>query len=453
MQSNSRADASSNALQTAIERLRQIQDSAVIWRGNTAITGRELWEQYQHVVQVLEASKISRFALHAVRAHTLIPALLAAYSQGCEVLLLRTADGLTDTIREQLNVKLVFDASLSVVWEHKPRRLVQRNAEGRVLIPTSGTTGAPKLAIHSFKRLLSRIVRPQFDSGRSRPARWLLTYHPAGYAGLQVILTAIATGGELVTAEHETVAELYDAARASHPTHVSATPTFWRAFLLAAGEDAAKLQLQQITLGGEVIDSLILDQLRATFPAARIVHIYASTESGALFSVHDGRAGFPRQWLESGIDGVRLRVRDSVLEVLSPRAMLDYADGRRANLAEDDWLITGDMVSVTEDRVVFCGRVDELINVGGAKVMPEEVELALRQLPFVREVRVLGKANPVVGAIVCADIVLAPGTSPADARARITKFAMERLERHKVPRVLNFVDEISIGSNGKKLRI
>src|ERR1019366_3219431 len=113
--------------------------------------------------------------------------------------------------------------------------------------------------------------------------KWLLTYPPSTYGGLQVLLSSLMMGAELITVSNPTVASLCEAAVTYQPSHISGTPTFWRSFLLMLGPRASRLQLEQITLGGEIADAHILRALRGTYPAAAISHIYASTEAGALF--------------------------------------------------------------------------------------------------------------------------------------------------------------------------
>ncbi|AWJ87459.1 AMP-binding protein (plasmid) [Azospirillum sp. TSH58] len=304
-----------------------------------------------------------------------------------------------------------------------------------VLLETSGTTGAPKLIRHDFQRLRGRL------RGAADPdARWLLAYEPAAFAGLQVILTALAAGATLVSAPGAGAAELARLAVHHAVTHISATPSFWRAFLLAL--DGAAPPLASITLGGEVADQPLLDRLAERFPAARLRHIYASTEAGALFAVGDGRAGFPAAWLDGGIDGVGLRLRDGVLEVESPRAMLGHEGG---------WLSTGDVVEVRGDRAVFAGRLDGRVNVGGVKVSPEVVEQVLLDVPGVRDALVQPAANPVTGHILTALVVPAPGVEEAALRAAI-RTAVADLPPAARPRLVTMTASIALGAAGKKTR-
>lgn len=306
---------------------------------------------------------------------------------------------------------------------------------GTVWLQSSGTTGIPKWSGHALADLKARI-RP----GTGGRMRWLLTFHPGSFAGVQVILSAMAGGHALVSPRLDaTVADMARAAVKTEVTHISGTPTFWRAFLMALGD--AALDLRGVTLGGEAADQGLLDALKARFPNAALRHIYATTEAGTVFSVTDGRAGFPRDWLYVPLKGMKLTLSEhDTLRVENPRASAQA----RAGIWD-----TGDVVELVGDRVLFRGRADSMVNVGGVKVFPETVEAHILASPWVQEARVTARANPISGAILVADIVLKPlpGDHEAEVRAHIA--ALPRPQR---PVSLRFVAAIATGATGKKVR-
>ena len=299
-----------------------------------------------------------------------------------------------------------------------------------VYLQTSGTTGKPKLVGHRLGRLLGKI-KPVDPALPGAPETWYLTYHPASFAGLQVILTASQRGAKLVTGNIET-------AIAHGVTHISATATFWRLFLSELG--SRSLDLKAITLGGERADQAILDALKRKFPTAHLTHIYASTEAGAVFSVKDGLEGFPAKWLKHAPDGISLRVdADGVLEIESPRATVD------------NWISTGDLVERHGDRIHFIGRVDDIINVGGTKIHPSKVEDITLSVNGVQDARCYGKANPVTGQIVALDVISLPGQDESALKSRL-KGALADLDRAAQPRLIRIVEQIRSGTGNKKIR-
>lgn len=291
----------------------------------------------------------------------------------------------------------------------------EKASSGRVWLQTSGTTGAPKWAGHDMSRLTA-VITP----GGS-PACWFLTYHPFSFAGMQVILSALIGGHTLIApAEGADIAVLAQLADRYHVSHISGTPTFWRAFLMSAPPG---LSLRGVTLGGEAVDQGLLDALRARFPGANIRHIYATTELGVILTVSDGQAGFPQSAL-----------------------------GDRLSLSEAGTLLvegcdTRDAVSVENGRVHFRGRLDSLVNIGGVKVFPEEVEAYLVLCPAVADARVWARPSPITGHVLSAEISLVSGGNEAEVKTHILG-----LPRASRPVGLRFVEAIARAETGKKSR-
>jgi len=445
---SSPAPSAGHAIVSTLADIRSLSSALFIQDGK-ATNGIEFLERVQPLIDRLRPLR-GRIAIRSACADVVATFLVAAYAARRELLLVRSESLPTEDVLRNWNVAALFAEASTPIYECA-RPVASDEVAPALLIPTSGTTGIPKLAYHSYERLLARVAASPHPSNYER---WLLTYHPASFAGIQVLLTSLLSRSVLVGVQSANFADLCTAAIRHQATHISGTPTFWRAFLLFLAAQSNRCELRQITIGGEAVDQPLLNQLRKEFRQARIVHIYASTEAGALFSVTDGRAGFPAEWLHEELPGgVRLRVSDGVLQVLSPRAMHRYVTGERANLTADGWLVTGDLVEVIGDRVLFRGRADDVINVGGAKVVPEEVEQTLRLCPAIAEVRVYGVPNPIMGQIVCADVVRAPAdTKDMVVRREIFDFASARLDKHKVPRSIHFVPEIKVNSVGKTVR-
>jgi acyl-coenzyme A synthetase/AMP-(fatty) acid ligase len=312
-----------------------------------------------------------------------------------------------------------------------------------LMIRTSGTTGVPKAVLHDWGRLERTVehVEPRPDQ------RWLLTYGPHQFAGIQVLQHVMASHATLIAPFPRQPRDGLHALLNDGVNCVSATPTFWR-FLLAEARaaGAALPSLEQITLGGEASPPDLLEELKETFPEANISHVYASTEFGSVASVKDGRPGVPVTALasESNPDA-KLRVVDGELWVRAPAGMLSYANPSAELPQRDgDWWATGDLVEVDGDRVVFRGRATEVINVGGQKVDPLPVESRITSLERIAMARVFGRPNPVMGAIVAAEVVAAGGVSESehDQIREEIETAVADLPRAWHPRSVTFVEEI-----------
>jgi acyl-coenzyme A synthetase/AMP-(fatty) acid ligase len=197
----------------------------------------------------------------------------------------------------------------------------------------------------------------------------------------------------------------------------------------------------------------LLDALHTAFPRTRIVHIYASTELGRMFSVTDGREGFPARFLWDPPEaGMALRIDDGELMAQGPHRMLCCDELSPVSEEEHDWVTTGDLVELRGDRVIFVGRRNDVINVGGRKVSPLHVETALRGFPEITDVRVYGKKSSMTGHLVAADVVLAPGIQQHDIGAELQRAAARVLQPHEIPRIVRVVPEITSNEARKIVR-
>jgi acyl-CoA synthetase (AMP-forming)/AMP-acid ligase II len=321
---------------------------------------------------------------------------------------------------------------------------------GLVTILTSGTTGTPKAVNHTWTTLASPVRKEKRYAG----TRWLLTYPLNLYAGTQVLLHAVINRATLVIPASFDPIGICRAIRENRVTHASGTPTFWRQLVYFSPKEALQAcELEQITIGGEVVTQELLDNLRIKFPRARIVHIYASTELGRIFSVTDGREGFPAKFLEEPPEeGIAMRIVDGELMARGRNAMISYDRQKPLGEQSNGWMATGDLVEMLGDRVVFKGRRNDVINVGGRKVSPLQVEATLRGLPGIIDVRVYAKKSSLTGHLVAADVVLAPGVCEATIGAELRQAASRTLQPHEVPRIVRVVPKMTINEALKIVR-
>jgi acyl-coenzyme A synthetase/AMP-(fatty) acid ligase len=170
------------------------------------------------------------------------------------------------------------------------------------------------------------------------------------------------------------------------------------------------------------------------------------------FEVDAGKEGFPASLPERCDPGVELQVKDGVLRMRSVRTARRYLDDASPLLDHDGFVDTGDFVERRGDRFFFAGRRGGIINVGGLKVHPEEVEAVINRHPAVRASRARGRRNPITGMVVAAEVVLDPARPDADeaqVRAEILADCDRRLERFKVPMSVHFVPAIPLTDAGK----
>jgi acyl-coenzyme A synthetase/AMP-(fatty) acid ligase len=313
---------------------------------------------------------------------------------------------------------------------------IRLGGSGRIGFFTSGTTGLPRRVSHQMSTL-SRSVK---YSAKHSESVWAFAYNPTHIAGCQVFMQAVLNGNSLVNVFGLDRSGIYHELEKYCVSHISATPTFYR-MLMPAEQSIASVK--RVTFGGERMDPNLVEYLKKAFPAARFLNVYASTEAGTILAA-EGEVFSIKEGLEDlvRIDNDELMVHQSLLGKFggSPKAQAD------------DWYGTGDVVAIVSTsplRFKILHRSNELINVGGYKVNPAEVEAVLRSIGGVAEVRVFAKKNSVLGHLVCCDLVLSDSSLTENA---VRQYLNANLQSFKIPRIINFVEEIEITRTGKLKR-
>lgn len=320
------------------------------------------------------------------------------------------------------------------------------------ILLTSGTTGVPKLVVHSSSSLAGAITGRTTLGGRSV---WSTFYDIRRYGGLQIFLRAMLGGGSMVlSSAHEAVASFLVRTETREVTHISGTPSHWRRALMSPA--ARRMTPRYVRLSGEIADQAILDQLRAVYPDAVVAHAFASTEAGVAFDVDDGLAGFPARLIDEPAAGVEMRVEKGSLRIKSARTACRYLGSLAEPLHDADGFVdTGDMIELRDGRYHFVGRRGGIINIGGLKVHPEEVEAVINRHPCVHMSLVKARKNPITGSIVVADIVVdaASGAPETEGlKSEILDTCRQVLARHKVPTAIRFVPALEVLASGKLAR-
>lgn len=308
------------------------------------------------------------------------------------------------------------------------------SSSSEIVIFTSGTTGQPKEVRHSVANL-SRSVK---TGERFKSNIWGFAYNPTHMAGLQVFLQAFLNGNALVNIFNKSRRYVYEEIERNTITHISATPTFYR--LLLPFEKAYP-SVERISLGGEKSDHNLYDSINKIFPNAKVTNIYASTEAGTLFATQGDSFRIPETIRD------KFKIVDDELYI--HKTLLGSSTSFRL---EGEYYASGDLiewVDIEKGLFRFKSRKNELINVGGYKVNPSEVEEAIRDISGIREVRVYGKKNSILGNVLCADIVAENDTL---SETEIRNVLKDRLQDFKIPRRLKFVESLSLTRTGKMSR-
>ncbi len=285
---------------------------------------------------------------------------------------------------------------------------------------------------------------------------WGTFYDIRRYGGLQIYLRAVLTRSSLVlTDPQELVANFLQRAGEAGLTHISGTPSHWRRTLMSP--EADRIAPRYVRLSGEIADQAILNSLRPSIRTPRSATPLPPRKPAWPSMSATLLSGFPASML-TGTSGVDLKVVDATLRVRSSRTAERYLGENPPALKDPEGFVdTGDVLELRDGRYHFQGRRDGVINVGGLKVHPEEVEAVLNRHPQVRLSLVKTKKNPITGALVVADVLLKAPSAPEGEQARelqqtIKQFCRESLAPHKVPAAISFVPALAISETGKLVR-
>ncbi|MDD4689891.1 MAG: long-chain fatty acid--CoA ligase [Eubacteriales bacterium] len=310
-----------------------------------------------------------------------------------------------------------------------------QNSTSEITIFTSGTTGQPKKVVHSIGTL-TRSVRL---GDKYKGQVWAYAYNPTHMAGLQVFFQAFENQNTLVNVFNMQRSDVYAKIAEYQITHISATPTFYRLLLPFEQEHPS---VQRVTLGGEKSGNHLYENIKKIFPQAKINNVYASTEAGSLFAAKGDCFQIPE----------KIRDKFTVVEdeLLIHKSLLGKSDSFKF---DGDYYHSGDLiewVNQKEGIFKFKSRKNELINVGGYKVNPSEVEDAINAMEGVKQSLVYGKANSILGNVLIAEVQLEEGATLGDLDIR--KTLKEQLQDFKIPRKIKFVESFSLTRTGKLKR-
>lgn len=327
--------------------------------------------------------------------------------------------------------------------QHELYDKLRSDGEAGIVLFSSGSSGVSKGTVHSAQRLLEKFRVRGKDL---RTLAFLLFDH---IAGLDTLFYSLANTSTLIlpsSRSPSTVCELI----AAHAVEVLPTaPSFLNLMLLSGAHQSHDLSsLRIVTYGSEMMPESVLQRLSEALPGVRLIQKYGTSETGALPTQSKSNTS---TWLKLGGNGFNWRVREGKFEIKAKTAMLGYLNAADP-FTNDGWFQTGDRVETDGEFVRFLGRDSDIINVGGQKVYPAEVEALLLELPAISEVSVVGEPHAILGSAVVARIVPSEEIEPAKLRAAVRKHLSGRLEGYKIPQKIQIAQESLVTSRFKQIR-
>jgi long-chain acyl-CoA synthetase len=314
---------------------------------------------------------------------------------------------------------------------------------GCLVLFTSGTSGEPKAIVHDFTKLIEKYKV-------KRPAYRTIAFLPLDHmGGLNTLLHTLYNGGCIIVPQNRKPDYICQLIETYEIELLPTTPSFLNLLLVSKvyqNYDLSSLKI--ISYGTEPMLQSTLDKLKEVFPNVRLQQTYGLSELGVLRSKSKDDTSL---WVKIGGEGFETRVRDGLLEIKADSAMVGYINAP-SPFTEDGWFMTGDRVEVDGEYFRILGRESDIINVGGEKVFPSEIENVIQSFDNIADVLVYGEKNDILGNIVCAKIKLVNNEDEDSFKLRLRKYCKTKLQSFKIPMKIQFDYGEQVSDRFKKQR-
>ncbi|MGJ0323135.1 ANL family adenylate-forming protein [Aliarcobacter cryaerophilus] len=330
--------------------------------------------------------------------------------------------------------------------KHQMIKNLQDNSQSGLILFSSGSTGKPKAMIHNFDNLVEH-----YKDKKEKSLNMILFLMFDHIGGLNTLLNILSMGATMIIPENRNADDVCKLLQDYKIMVLPSSPTFLNLILMSKANEKYDLSsLRMITYGTETMPDSLLNRLKEAFPRVKFLQTFGTSETGiANTSSKSSNSTFMK------IDDPELeyKIVDNELWLKSKTQVIGYLNSSMDSFTEDGWFKTGDLVEATEDGYIkIIGRNKEVINVGGEKVLPNEVESLILEIPEIEDCMVYGEANIITGQTVVCDVVLKDELTQNEIKKIVRKFCKDKLDAYKIPTKVNVVDKTNFGDRFKKIR-
>ncbi|WP_394909596.1 fatty acid--CoA ligase family protein [uncultured Helicobacter sp.] len=379
--------------------------------------------------------------LFACYEHTMIVAPLVESSQNKEAL-------------QEAEIEYIYaNNTLSATGLKRTNSLFTRlqNVSGLILF-SSGSTGKPKVIVHNLDTLLESYLQKPYN-----PTKTLSIFLPDHVAGIDVMFSVFSTGGSLIIPKARTPRDILQAIEKYKVEILPAPPTMLRLLLLSDMQKYSLDSLKLVIYGSEKMHENLLKVLQEILPNTRFKQSFGTSETNAIKTKnHETQEGYFK------ILNCEYKILNNELFLKSKTQTLGYLNADNSVFDKDGYFATGDLVEVIEvngeEYLKILGRTKEVINVGGEKVLPNEVEGILLEIPYIQDCLVYGEPNAITGQSVSVKVVLdstkreSANLTNAELKKRLRIYCKDRLAAYKIPTKVEIVESLAVSQRFKKMR-
>ena len=441
-----------------IENFKTFGDKVAIIRQENRYTYRELYEKIASIEESIIADTIAAGEVVAILgdySFESISLLLALYKNRNIIVPITTkiSSEVDERIKESFatqSVAIIDDRfEIKNHPNNAPHTMIQslqESGNSGLILFSSGSTGKPKAMIHNFDTMLNH-----YRGKKEKSMNMLLFLMFDHIGGLNTLLNILSMGATMIIPKNRNADTICRLVQEYKIRVLPSSPTFLNLILMSGAYKQYDLKsLRMITYGTETMPESLLLRLKEIFPKTKFLQTFGTSETGiATTSSKSSNSTY----MKLDDPNLEYKIVDNELWLRSKTQVMGYLNASMESFTDDGWFKTGDLVTLSEDNYLrIIGRSKEVINVGGEKVLPNEVESLILSMDEVDDVMVYAEPNVITGQTVVCDVVLNVEVSNREAKKLIRHFCKERLDAYKVPTKVTLVDKTNFGERFKKIR-
>jgi len=433
-------------------------DKIAIIHKDTSYTYKQLFDNINTIKQNIIEDKIKMGEVVSIlddySFHS-ISLLLALYQNKNIVVPITTnsSNEIDNRIEESFSSKsIAVKNNTFEVYNHSisnPHQMIKSlqdtNSSGLILF-SSGSTGKPKAMIHNFDNLVNH-----YQSKKQKSMNMIVFLMFDHIGGLNTLLNILSMGATMIIPETRNADDVCKLVQDYKIRVLPSSPTFLNLILMNKSNEKYDLKsLRMITYGTEAMPESLLLRLKDTFPKTKFLQTFGTSETGIAGTSSKSSNS---TYMKLDDPNLEYKIVDNELWLKSKTQVIGYLNSSMDSFTNDGWFKTGDLVEKTDDGFIkIIGRNKEVINVGGEKVLPNEVESVILLMTEIDDVMVYGEANIITGQTVVCDVVFNIDIETREAKKLIRKCCKYSLDGYKIPTKINLVNKTNFGDRFKKIR-
>jgi len=441
-----------------ITNLEKFNDKIAIIHKGISYTYNELIDNIKNINSNIIENKISKGEVVSILddySFNSISLLLALYENKNIIVPITSGieTEIADKIKESFSSKIItvknnifYVENYIINNSHQMITSLQNTNDSGLILFSSGSTGKPKAMIHNFDNLVNH-----YQGKKEKSMNMILFLMFDHIGGLNTLLNILSIGATMIIPENRNADDICELVQDYKIRVLPSSPTFLNLILMNKSYEKYDLKsLRMITYGTEPMPESLLLRLKKIFLKTKLLQTFGTSETGIA---RTSSKSSNSTYMKLNDPNLEYKIVDSELWLKSKIQVMGYLNSSMDSFTDDGWFKTGDLVEKTDDGyITIIGRNKEVINVGGEKVLPNEIESVILSMTEISDVMVYGESNIITGEMVVCDVVFNIQVKQKEAKKLIRKFCKSSLDRYKIPAKVNLVDKTNFGNRFKKIR-